>query len=210
MYFLKDIQGERVAFPTLKSVFVFLEQEAGKRFGKSQVNYYEYFISNVIGESFQSQISKFGIGYEDTRNKNFYLQENPFEKQWLSSRNKYVVLDAFGRVVAKKLILERYGNRFSAIHERNYRYCSHVNASVSGNKFQKNWSKRLNQRYKGISVCRVENQAMTSKDEFDLEVPIRMSRKATLKAMNLQYDTSVYRDNIRSWKSQSKKKKQWM
>lgn len=208
MYFLKDIQGKRIAFPTLKELFVFLEAEAGQRFSHRACNY-SYHIARVIGENFTSKITQYGVDYEDTRNENCFIKENPFEKQWLATTNKYVVLDAFGRVVSRTFILERYDVRFKALHERNYRYSSHVNSSPAGTKYRKNWSKRYREHYRGYSVCRTELHAITSKDEFDLMAPVRLSRKSDLKARNLQYDTANFRDDIRSWKNQSKKNKQW-
>ncbi|MFS1427354.1 hypothetical protein LMH73_009355 [Vibrio splendidus] len=212
MYFLKDIQGKRIAFPTLKELFVFLEAEVSQRFNGyrlCQVSQYKYSIPRMIGDGFLSKIVKLGFGYEDNRNANIYHPENPFEKEWLASENKYIVLDGFGRVMAKELILERYCQRYDALYECNYRYNSHVNNSAPGTKFLKNWSKRYTQRYQNKPVCRAEMYAITSKDEFDLDYPIRTSRESTLKSLNVEYDTAVYRDGLRSWKDQSKKNKQW-
>lgn len=210
MYFLKNIEGKRIAFTELKCLFEFLEKEVVGKSKRFHINSLKRELIRLLGDDFSSSIKRLGVGFEDTRNKNVSVSKLPYVEgwsYWLATNNKYIVLDSFGRVVPCELIVERYEQRHCKLHKRKHpkRSCS----SLQGTKWFKNWSKRYNALYSDAPVSRCDLLAISSKDEFDAEVPLRSSHQLSVKSRNIQYETR-YRDTQRNWKTQSKKSKQWM
>lgn len=230
MYYLTTVDNKRTRFETLTALFVFLEKKALSRWKYAAYTNIQYTLLNWLGESFDSRARTIGQGHEDTRNPECFIYGKYSSLEggrlsgrywsrdhlvdgeqciWIASDNKYIVLDAFGRVISKKLLTERYEQRYKDLHERNSRW-SNVNDSWRGTKRAKNWDKRWRRMYQETRCGGDELKFMTSQDEFDKQVKIRGSRAHTLKALNLQYDEYCYEPYLRSWKDQSKKRKQWM
>lgn len=228
MYYLKSIDGSKTRFDSLKAIFEKLEKES-----KNTYCYPLLKSDNcIVGESFEPRISLVNHWYEYKHNKAVQIfhkddlvgfrnyPRHPYypagSKEtgmlWLSCTNKYIVLDSFGRVVSLDYIIECYKQRYKAIHElkRNGRYwtAKRPNGVVNGYKSWKNQYKRLNAHYKPTFLS-TELKVATSRDEYDLMYPLRTARKDVAKALN-NYGECRYDDLIRSWKNQSKKRKQWM
>ncbi|WP_425263065.1 hypothetical protein [Vibrio owensii] len=230
MYYLTTADGKRTRFESLTSIFVFLEKEALSAWRYAAFSNIQYTVLRKLGESFEPKARTVGQGHEYTRNSNVYLfgkydslrgsrlsgkywsRDHLVDGEqcvWLATDNKFIVLDGFGRVVSLKLLHERYEQRYKELHERNSRW-SNVNDSKRGTKRAKNWHKRWRRMYQETRCGGDELKFMTSQDEFDKEFKIRGSRAHTIKALNEQYNEYGYEPYLRSWKDQSKKRKQWM
>lgn len=236
MYYLKCIDGSKSKFNSLNEIFEKLEAEFPNRYCYSRYGRYCYSLLKtencIVGETFAPRISLIGHFHEYKLNqavqisdKNDIFARSKYPGQpwsytkhgnepylWLSCVNKYIVLDAFNRVISVEYIVERYKQRYKALHERkgNGRYwvSNRPNGVRRGYKRDRNHQKRLNAHYKPCTLSN-ELKAITSRDEFDLQCPLRTARKTTAQALN-RYGECRWDSIIRCWKDQSKKRKQWM
>ncbi|WP_210499577.1 hypothetical protein [Vibrio crassostreae] len=232
MHYLQTVCGKKKRFNSLKALFIYLERELSQRNIHKQSYLYSMFW--MLGDEFNSKAHTVGQGYEDTRNPSVglfrencsfrgwnlttsrYHQNNLVDGEkcvWLATKIKYIVKDECGQVVSIEVLKERYTQRYNACHRVKCRYNGHTpypNGVRRGYKSDKKHSIRLSQYYKERAFSRSEVAAMTSVDEHDVTAPLRNSRIKKLKWLAEYNDYGNYRDVIRSWKSQSKKRKQWM
>ena len=217
MYYLKDIEGNRKAFSSMKDIFIFIEEEVltdhRRKFSHSKLTLInlENIILRMVGDNFNSRLMDLNTGYQDKRNTECYIHNFSYfeENRWLATFNKYIIVDVAGRTLSSDTFKARYSHRFLDVHYTTSRWCGQVHFTQSGNKNSKRWNQRLNRLYADQSLCKDELLAMTSRDEFDIAHPIRKSRQSVLRSLNLQHDSNFVED-YRSWKTQSKKSKQWM
>lgn len=221
MYYLKTIDGERTRFNSLTDIFEFLENEIRKcgwrwkpRFCNSAHRHsYSYYVPRLIADSFvstkRSGSPRLRVdGCIDTRNKGVGLFKNFWggEPQ-LVCDNKYIVLDAFGRIVSSKWVIDCYCDRFAALWAVKYAYNGYrpYPSGVTSGYKGINWKAQL----KFSHFCRRERTVMDNRGRHHDEPNIRGARRESIKSLMPEYD-EWYRNPIRSWKSQGKKRKQWM
>ena len=217
MYYLKDVLGSKIRLESKTELFNFYEKWLLSKTRLStlaNLNLRGNFDTLFLGKGFFSKAKEedlrytpFFRGVEDKRNDNARLSSRSYflstgRKLSLLMFNQFVLTDCKGRIIDPISIKADYERR--ALSKGYYGKADSSPVQKMGSKSSSTKFRRC--EYRTPKLCKMA----ISKERDTNDIPkIRSKVSSKAKKLNdLDYET--FRNIDKSWKSQSKKTKQWM
>lgn len=217
MYYLKDVLGSKIRLESKTELFNFYEKWSLRKTRLStlaNVNLRGNFDTLFLDKGFFSKAKEEDITYtpffrgvEDKRNDNARLFSRSYfsltgRELKLLMNNQFVLTDGKGRIIDPKSIKSDYESR--TLSKGYYGKADSSPTQKMGNKSSSTRYRRC--EYRTPKLCKM---AISKERDADDTPKIRSKVSSKAKKLNdLDYET--FRNMDRSWKSQSKKTKQWM
>ena len=226
MYYLKSVCGNKIRFESVRDIFAFFDNWCKESYFSPS----PWSFRRFIGNSFFSKVEEISPFFqqknrlEDLRNPACHIfnsDEYRYDKELRSFvltglktkvlvvSNKFICLDCHGRVMDSDDLYLRFLQSYRDRKDGDYGLQCGRNLSLGGFKSSRHRKKVLNLAYSGNNVSKRRLVEINPVDEWDKSFPVRSSICHQTKQQN-DWNNDSWRDFSRSWKSQSKKSKQWM